>query len=114
MKVFVDECVNFKLLRHLTGHTFVHVRDTPFRGMKNGVLLRAVAPDHEIFLTLDKDIPYQQNLKKFPMAFVIMRPVSNDITDLLPLVPDLLATLERIAEKGYAPGELCEIAPEQT
>lgn len=27
MKVFVDECVNFKLMRYLTGHTFVHVRE---------------------------------------------------------------------------------------
>ena len=86
MKVLVDECVNFKLIRHLSGHTFLHVRDTPFRGMRNGALLRAVAPGYDVFLTLDKNIQHQQNLKKFSLAFVILRAVSNDIEDLLPLV----------------------------
>ena len=109
MKVFVDECVNFKLLRHMTGHTFVHVRDTPFRGMKNGALLRAVPADYDAFLTLDGSIPYQQNLKRFPMAFVILRSSSNDIADLLALVPALLATLERIEADGYRPGDLYEV-----
>lgn len=109
MKVFVDECVNFKLLRHLTGHTFIHVRDTPFRGMKNGALLRAVPADYDVFLTLDGGIPYQQNLRRFPMAFVILRSDSNDIADLLALVPHLLTTLEQIEAGGYAPGDLYEV-----
>jgi hypothetical protein len=56
MKVFADECVNRHLLRHLTGHTFVHVRDTLLRSTKNGTLLRAVAPDYDVFLTCDRSI----------------------------------------------------------
>ncbi len=28
MNVFVDECVNNKLMPHLTGHRFVHTTDT--------------------------------------------------------------------------------------
>jgi predicted nuclease of predicted toxin-antitoxin system len=110
MKVLVDECVNFKLMRHLTGQAFVHVRDTSFRGMKNGALLRAVPPDYDVFLTLDGSIPYQQNLKRFPMAFIILRAVSNDTADLLPLIPALLATLEQIETGGYSPGDLYEVA----
>jgi hypothetical protein len=54
--------------------------------------------------------PFQQNLKRFPLAFVILRARSSKIEDLLPLVPDLLATLERIAALGYAPGDLYEVA----
>jgi len=38
-----------------------------------------------------------------------MRSLSNDIEDLLPLVPDLLAALERIASGGYRPGDLYEV-----
>lgn len=110
MKVLVDECVNFKLLHHLSDHTFLHVRDTPFRGMRNGALLRAVAPGCDLFLTLDKNIQHQQNLKKFAMAFVIMHAFSNDTEDLLPLVPGLTAALERIEAGGYAPGDLYEVA----
>jgi hypothetical protein len=110
MKVFVDECVNRHLLRHLAGHTFVHARETPFRSTRNGVLRRAVAPDYDVFLTRDQGIPFQQNLRRFPLAFIILRARSNKIEDLLPLVPDLLATLGGIEGGGYAPGDLYEVA----
>jgi hypothetical protein len=110
MRVFVDECVNRHLLRHLTGHTFVHARDTSLRSTQNGALLRAVAPDYDVFLTRDRGIPFQQNLKRFPLAFIILRARSNTIEDLLPLAPDLLATLGRIEAGGYAPGDLYEVA----
>ena len=80
MKVFVDECVNRHLLRHLTGHTFVHARDTPFRSTQNGALLRAVAPDYDVFLTRDQGIPFQQNLRRFPLAFIILRALEQDRT----------------------------------
>lgn len=114
MRVFLDECVTYDLLTHLTGHDFTHIADTPLRGTKNGALLPAVSLNYDVFLTTDKSIQYQQNLKKFSVAFVIMRPHSNDIEDLVLLLPDLLAALDRIAAKGYAPGDLYEIVPEQT
>jgi hypothetical protein len=75
--------------------------------------LRAVSPDYDVFLTRDKNIPFQQNLKRFPLAFVILRAGSNKIEDLLPLVPDLLAMLERIATEGYEPGDLYEITAQK-
>lgn len=111
MKVFVDECVSRHLLRHLTGHTFVHARDTPLRSTKNGALLRAVAPDYDVFLTCDRGIPFQQNLKRFSLAFVVLHARSNKVEDLLPLVPDLLAALGRIEAGDYAPGDLHVITP---
>lgn len=110
MKVFVDECVNRRFLRHLSGQTFVHIANTPLRSTKNGALLRAVAPDYDVFLTRDKSIPFQHNLKQFPLAFVILRARTNSLHHLLPLVPDLLVTLERIESGGYAPGDLYEVA----
>ncbi|HWS87252.1 MAG TPA: hypothetical protein VN282_09825 [Pyrinomonadaceae bacterium] len=110
MMVFVDECVNRHLLRHLTGHTFVHARDTPFRSTQNGALLRAVAPDYDVFLTRDQGIPFQQNLKRFPLAFIILRARSNKIEHLLPLVSPLLSILEQIEAGGYAPGDLYEVS----
>ena len=106
MKVFVDECVTYDLMPYLTGHQFTHIADTPLRGAKNGALLRAVTPDYNVSLTTDKSIPYQQNLKKFVMAFIILRAASNDVEDLLPLVPDLAAVLKQIEAGGYKPGDL--------
>jgi hypothetical protein len=94
----------------LTGHTFVHARDTPFLSTQNGALLRAISPDYDLFLTRDRNIPFQQNLKRYPLAFIVLRARSNKIEDLLPLVPELLATLGRLESAGFAPGELEEIA----
>lgn len=111
MRVFVDECVNRHLLRHLTGHTFVHARDTSLRSTANGALLRAVAPDYDVFLTRDRGIPFQQNLKRFSLAFIILHVRSNKIEDLLPLVPDLLAVLRAIETGDRAPGDLHVIGP---
>ena len=96
MKVFVDECVTYFLMPHLTGHDFTHISDTPWRGTKNGALLRLVEAHCDVFLTTDRHIPHQQNLRKFILAFVIMSGVSNKIDDLLPPVPNTLATLDRI------------------
>jgi predicted nuclease of predicted toxin-antitoxin system len=110
MKVFVDECVSRRLLRHLPGHTFVHIADTALRSTRNGELLRAVAPEYDVFLTRDKSIPFQHNLKRFSLAFVILRAKSNSLLNLLLLAPDLLVTLEHISAGGYQPGDLYEIA----
>ena len=113
MRVFVDECVNRRLMRHLTGHDFTHVLDTPLRSTANGALLRAVAPDYDVFLTRDQNIRFQQNLRQFPLAFVILRARSNKLEYLLPLVPGLLAALDTMAASGgVKPGELHEIIPE--
>lgn len=98
-------------MTYLTGHNFVHILDTSLRSTKNGELLRIVAPDYDVFLTTDRNIKYQQNLKRFPMAFIIMRPVSNAIEDLLPLLPDTLAILDNIEQSTPTAGVLYEVVP---
>ena len=111
MKVLVDECVTIQLLPHLTGHEVTHVVDTTWRGMKNGVLLRLVQTRFDVFLTTDRHIPQQQNLRTFDLALVILRGVSNKLEDLLPLVPDTLLVLQQIAAKPVTPGDVYEIVP---
>ena len=65
--------------------------------------------DHDVFLTRDRGIPFQQNLRRFPLAFIILRARSNKLEHLLPLVPALITTLEKIDAEGYAPGDLYEV-----
>src|SRR5918911_2392760 len=97
MKVFVDECVTYRLMPHFTRHDFTHIFDTPWRGMKNGALLRLVESKYDVFLTTDRNIPHQQNLRKFNLALIILYGVSNKLDDLLPLVPQTLEALDRIS-----------------
>ena len=96
MKVFVDECVTYLLMPHFTRHDFTHIFDTPWQGMKNGALLRLVESKYDVFMTTDRHIPHQQNLRKLNLAVIILRGVSNKIDDLLPLVPKTLDALDHI------------------
>jgi hypothetical protein len=62
----------------------------------NGELIELAEPVFEVFITVDKGILYQQNLRSTVLGFVVLRAYSNRLEDLLPLVPDLLAKLVTI------------------
>ncbi len=58
-------------------------------------MLSLAEPLFDVLLTLDKNIPYQQDLQSGRIAILIVRARSNRIQDLL-VIPDCLATLECI------------------
>jgi len=62
-------------------------------GIQNGRLLTLAQSQFDIFLTLDQGIPHQQNLGKYEIAVLLLRAASNDIDDLKPLVPLILAAI---------------------
>ena len=59
-------------------------------------MLGLADPQFDVLLTLDKNLPYQQNLDTRRIAVLIVRARSNRIQDLLPVIPECLAALERI------------------
>ena len=64
--------------------------------VKNGRLLALAAQSFGAFITMDKNLPYRQNLSTLPIAVVVLDAVSNELTALLPLIPNIekrLATL---------------------
>lgn len=69
--------------------------------VKNGKLLALAAETFDVFLTVDANLPHQQNLPRFNIAVIVLRPRSNKLADLKTLVPALLATLST-ARKGEA------------
>jgi len=58
-------------------------------GVKNGALLALAAGEFDAFLTVDKNLPYQQNLATLPIALIVLEANSNELVALLPLVPRL-------------------------
>lgn len=59
--------------------------------MKNGELLTRAASEFDAFITVDRQLPFQQDLSRFSLAVVVMRARSNRLSDLQALVPQLLA-----------------------
>lgn len=62
-------------------------------GIKNGPLLRRVAQEFDVFLTIDQGVEYQQNLFGLDLAIIVMVTATNDIGNLRPLMPRVRETL---------------------
>lgn len=100
MKILLDENLPHGLRQHLVGHDAFTVSYLGWSGTKNGELIRRAADDgFDAMLTLDDGVAYQQNLTALPIAIVIVSSISNDLDDLLPLVPALLRALSGVSPK---------------
>jgi hypothetical protein len=72
VKVLVDECVPLKLVRLLSGHEFTTALEKGWGSFKNGRLLALAELDFDLFLTCDRNIRYQQNLKGRTIAILML------------------------------------------
>jgi hypothetical protein len=62
MRILLDENLPRKLAGHLIGHECRTVVECGWSGKKNGELLAEADPLFDLLLTLDKNLPYQQDL----------------------------------------------------
>lgn len=60
MRILLDECANRRLARELVGHDVQTVSQMGWGGIKNGALLSLAKKEFEIFLTIDRNLPFQQ------------------------------------------------------
>ena len=97
MRVLLDECLPAGLCHDLPGVEVTTVQRMGWAGTKNGALLPLVADaGFAAFITIDKGIEFQQRVATLPCGVVALRARSNDIADLLPLMPAVLAVLPQI------------------
>jgi hypothetical protein len=88
-KVLLDECVDRGLAEAITGHEGKTVPEAGWASLKNGELLSRVRVEHDIFITTDRNLMFQQNLPKFNIAVLVLAADTNRLSDLLPLVPKI-------------------------
>ena len=97
MRLLLDESVPRRFRQALPAHTVKTAVEMGWGGRKNGALLALAAAEFEAFITVDQNLPYQQNIATLPIAVVVLVAPSNELQALLPLVPCLeeaLATLQ--------------------
>ncbi len=105
MRILLDECLPKDLGKHPAGHACRTVPQAGLAGKANGSLLTlAVRSGWQVRLTMDRGMPYQQNLANRSISIVIIRSKSNRLADLLPHVPAILAALPSLG-----PGEVFRI-----
>lgn len=56
MKVLVDECVDRRLSRYITGHEVRTARDMRWGTIKNGELLALASKEFAVFVTVDRNL----------------------------------------------------------
>lgn len=81
---------------YLPSHGGKTVVEMGWSGVKNGALLVLAGKDFDAPLTVDMNLPYQQNLTTLPVAVVALHAMSNELTQLVPLMPQLEATLAQM------------------
>ena len=101
MRLLLDECVPARLARALPTHQVSTVVHEGWSGIKNGKLLVLAAAGFDAFITVDKNLPYQQDTTKLPVAVLVLDSVSNELPYLLPLVPALEAALADLKPGSY-------------
>ena len=99
MKVLLDDCIDWRLSREIVGHEVRTARHMGWSTIRNGVLLGLAAREFDVFVTVDRNLSFQQNLPAFTIAAVVPRAPTNRLSDLLRLVPELLTRIAN-AEAG--------------
>ena len=94
--MLLAECIDRRLAQELSGHEVKTVPAMGWANFKNGQLLAVAQRAFDVFITVDHNLPYQQNLSQYNIAEVILRAPMNRLVDLKRLVPDLLATLPTV------------------
>jgi hypothetical protein len=89
MRVLLDECVDWRLLRDLSDHETRTVKQLGWEKVKNGALLRLASMEFDVFLTVDSNLPYQQNSGRFEIAVIVLRGRTTRLRDLRELLPAL-------------------------
>ncbi len=96
MRIVLDACVPASLARFLTGHDVTTVsRLLGASNVDDGELLDRLAGHCDVFVTVDRNLPFQQNLRERPFPIILLRAHSNSIEHLVSLVPQVLRALPR-------------------
>ena len=74
-------------------------------GKKNGELLKLAATQFDAFVTVDRSLTYQQDVRGLNLGVVMLVAHSNEIEALRPLIPRLRQALRKVK-----PGQVLRVS----
>jgi len=80
-----------------SGHSVQTVTEAGWRGSKDGPLLRWAQTHFDVFVTIDRKIEHQQNLKSLRLGFVVARVPNNELASYRPLFDELKRAAEIVS-----------------
>ena len=104
MKVLLDECVPCQMKRFLAGQVISTVQEMGWTGIRNSTLLALAEQHHfDVFVTADKNIPYQQSIRGRSFGLVGLP------TNILPVLQRLAAEFSAAVAR-VKPGQHVQLA----
>lgn len=100
MRILLDEDLPRRLGAMLVGHQVSTVQRCGWSGVKNGKLLALAASSFDVFLTMDGNLEFQQNLATLPVAVLVVEATSNRMEHMAPLVPGILQELNHLPPRS--------------
>jgi hypothetical protein len=101
VKILLDECIDRRLAGDITGHDVKTVPQMGWATIKNGELLALAEQAFDVFVTVDRNLSFQQHLPRYNIAVIILRARTNRLKDLRLLLPKLVESLPT-AKRGEA------------
>lgn len=78
MRILFDHNVDRRFRKHLPGHEIQTTREKGWEKLANGMLLKEAADaGFEAFVSMDKKLEHEQNLKTLPLPVILIDSVSN-------------------------------------
>ena len=90
MRILLDHCLDVRFAKFLPDHEVVSTKAMGWEDLSNGMLLSVAEREgFEVFLTVDKNLRFQQNLSSVNLVVITMATRFTAIEDLEALVPQL-------------------------
>ena len=95
MKILIDECLPRRLVRDLFHYSVTTVPRHGWAGKDDSELIQLAEEEFDVFITLDSNLVFQQNLEMANISVVVLRAVNSRYETLVPLIPDILEAIEK-------------------
>jgi predicted nuclease of predicted toxin-antitoxin system len=96
VKILLDECIDRRFAVEFSEHEVKTVPQMGWAGVKNGSLMKLAEDAFDVFVTVDRNLSFQQNLPSYNIAVIVLRCVSNRYKDLAPFGPKVLEAITNI------------------
>ena len=96
MRILLDENIPVDFAAELRGHEVSTVVELGWSGVLNGELMRRARGCCGVFVTLDRNIEFQQNISVLPFGVIVVRAVSNRMVHLRLLAGAILLAVSAV------------------
>lgn len=104
MRILLDECLPKRLKDEFRRHDARTVPEMGWASKQNGELLGLAEKEFDVFLTVDRNLSFQQHVRDFDIAVVVLVARGNRLSDLKPLIPEVEQVLA-----GVSPGQVVRV-----